>query len=142
MDEAAREHFEKVERGLAQHSSKSIHDPKIFGKLLVASDVEARLHGSSFLKLKLNWDRVRFWDVEGQPIEDPGTCPAAGAPCRGAAPSLADERPVRAPAGGPRRAAAGARANPGGLPVLRRRAKRQVAPGGTRRTAGRQVCQN
>ncbi|CAE7454802.1 pfh1 [Symbiodinium pilosum] len=51
-DETAREHFEKVER-----------------KLLVASEVEARLQsclktsqrGSSFLKLKLNWDRVRFF---------------------------------------------------------------------------------
>ena len=24
------------------------------------------------LKAKLNWDRVRFWDAEGQPLESPG----------------------------------------------------------------------
>ena len=88
-DDAAREHFEAVERKLAQElSSKSIHDPKIFGKLLVASEVEARLQsclktgqrGSSFLKLKLNWGRAHFWDVEGQPIEDPGDL--SGRECR------------------------------------------------------------
>ena len=69
-------------------SSKSMHDPKIFEKLLVASEVEARLQsclktsqrGSSFLKLKLNWDRVRFWDAEGQRIEDPGDL--SGRECR------------------------------------------------------------
>ena len=36
--------------------------------------------GSSFLKLKLNWDRAHFWDVEGQPIEDPGDL--SGRECR------------------------------------------------------------
>ncbi|CAE7844952.1 pfh1, partial [Symbiodinium sp. KB8] len=28
--------------------------------------------GSAFLKAKLNWDRARFWDADGQPLECPG----------------------------------------------------------------------
>ena len=65
--------------------SKSIHDPKIFGKLLVASEVEARLQsclktgqrGSSFLKLKLNTSGT--W--RASPSRTQGTCPAASAAC-------------------------------------------------------------
>ena len=126
-DDAAQNHFEAVERKLAQElSSKSIHDPKIFGKLIVASEVEARLQsclktgqrGSRFLKLKLNWDRAHFWGRGGPAHRGPrGPVRPRVPPVRGAAPSLADEPPVRPAAGGPRRAAAGARAERGGLPV-------------------------
>ena len=61
-------------------AAKSAHKPNIFNKALARPEIEARMQsclktsqrGSSFLKAKLNWDRVRFWDAEGQPLESPG----------------------------------------------------------------------
>ena len=57
-----------------------MRDSKIFGKGLAPHEVEARMQsclktsarGNSFVKFKLNWDRVRIWDASGQPLPDPG----------------------------------------------------------------------
>ncbi|CAE7882720.1 unnamed protein product [Symbiodinium necroappetens] len=75
------EFFEGLEHELVNLlAAKSAQEPKAFGKTLAASDVQARVQsclkasqrGGSFLKAKLNWDRVRFWDADGQPLESPG----------------------------------------------------------------------
>ena len=66
-----------------------MRDSKIFGKGLVPHEVEARMQsclktssrGNSFVKFKLNWDRVRIWDASGQPLPDPGDL--ASRSCRG-----------------------------------------------------------
>ena len=80
-DAAAADFFAGLERELVDRlAAKSAHEPKIFNKALARPEIEARMQsclktsqrGSSFLKAKLNWDRVRFWDGEGQPLESPG----------------------------------------------------------------------
>ena len=80
-DAAAADFFAGLERELVDRlAAKSAHEPKIFNKALARPEIEARMQsclktsqrGSSFLKAKLNWDRVRFWDAEGQPLESPG----------------------------------------------------------------------
>ncbi|CAE7547017.1 unnamed protein product [Symbiodinium natans] len=70
-----------VEKELASKLvAKSGRDPKVFGRSLSPAELEARLQsclktsqrGTPFLKTKLNWDRVRFWDTEGYPLQEPG----------------------------------------------------------------------
>ena len=69
-------------------SKHSFSDTKIFGKSLAPHEVEARMQscrrtsarGNSFLKFKLNWDRVRVWDPSGQPLQEFGDL--AGRSCK------------------------------------------------------------
>ena len=80
-DESVEQHFKVVEKELASKLvAKSGRDPKVFGRSLSPAELEARLQsclktsqrGTPFLKAKLNWDRVRFWDTEGYPLQEPG----------------------------------------------------------------------
>ena len=61
-------------------AEKTQQDSKILGKAYRADQLESRFlscikesqRGVRFLKAKLNWDRVRIWDVERNAIEEPG----------------------------------------------------------------------
>ena len=68
-DATAADFFTGLERELVDRlAAKSAHEPKIFNKALARPEIEARMQsclktsqrGSSFLKAKLNWDRVRL----------------------------------------------------------------------------------
>ena len=68
-DAAAADFFAGLERELVDRlAAKSAHEPNIFNKALARPEIEARMQsclktsqrGSSFLKAKLNWERVRF----------------------------------------------------------------------------------
>ena len=80
-NEAAAADLETLEKDVkSQLTQRSLGDAKIFGRYLTASDVEARFvsclktsaRGNSFIKLKVDLSRVRFWDAEQQPLEEPG----------------------------------------------------------------------
>ena len=80
-EETAVARLQEIERQVVELlSQQSLRDSKIFGKGLVPHEVEARMQsclktssrGNSFVKFKLNWDRVRIWDASGQPLPDPG----------------------------------------------------------------------
>ena len=65
---------------LAALAERTQKDSKILGKAYQADQLEARFvscqkqsqRGVPFLKAKLNWDRVRIWDADGEPIQEPG----------------------------------------------------------------------
>ncbi|OLP76162.1 hypothetical protein AK812_SmicGene43938 [Symbiodinium microadriaticum] len=65
---------------VAQLASRSMADPKLFGRMLTTQDTEGRFvsclktstRGNSFIKLKVCLDRVRLWDAQGQPLHEPG----------------------------------------------------------------------
>lgn len=88
-EETAGRELEELEQQVVQLLSKhSFSDTKIFGKSLAPHEVEARMQscrrtsarGNSFLKFKLNWDRVRVWDPSGQPLQEFGDL--AGRSCK------------------------------------------------------------
>ena len=88
-NEAAVADLETLEKDVkSQLTQRSLGDAKIFGRYLTASDVEARFvsclktsaRGNSFIKLKVDLSRVRFWDAEQQPLEEPGDL--AGRACK------------------------------------------------------------
>ena len=88
-EETAAQELEEIEQQVTQLlSQQSQSDTKIFGKALAPHEVEARLQscrktsarGNSFLKFKLNWDRVRVWDASGQELQEFGDL--AGRSCK------------------------------------------------------------
>ena len=60
-------------KALSEHSQR---DSRIFGKPFKPEEVKERMasavktstHGTEFLKLKLNWERVRLWGPEGEEL--------------------------------------------------------------------------
>ena len=81
QNEAAKADLEAIEKDIkGQLTQRCLHDSKIFGRYLTASDVEGRFvsclktssRGNSFIKLKVDLSRVHFWDADQQPLEDPG----------------------------------------------------------------------
>ena len=61
---------------MAQLASRTLADPKIFGRLLTTQDMESCLkkstRGNPFIKLKVCLDRVRLWDPDQQPLQELG----------------------------------------------------------------------
>ena len=79
--EAATAELAGLEKALvAQLASRTLADPKIFGRLLTAQDMESRFvsclkkstRGNPFIKLKVCLDRVSLWDPEQQPLQELG----------------------------------------------------------------------
>ena len=76
-DDAAKTFFreteERVTKALSEHS---LHDTRIFGKPLKPEEVKERMasavktstRGTEFLKLKLHYDKVRFWGPQGEEL--------------------------------------------------------------------------
>ena len=76
-DEAARAFFRETEelvtKALSEHSQR---DSRIFGKPLKPEEVKERLtsavktstRGTEFLKLKLNYDKMRLWGPDGEEL--------------------------------------------------------------------------
>ena len=102
--EAARAELAGFEKALvAQLASRTVADPKIFGRLLTTQDMESRFvsclkkstRGNPFIKLKLCLDRApvgsRAAASAGAGVPDQSAVQAA----RRAEAGLADERPVR-----------------------------------------------
>ena len=80
-NEAAAAELAGFEKTLvAQLASKSVADPKLFGRMLTPQDAESRFvsclktstRGNSFIKLKVCLDQVRLWDAQGQPLQEMG----------------------------------------------------------------------
>ena len=93
-NEAAAAELVGFEKALvAQLASRSMADPKLFGRMLTTQDTESRFvsclktstRGNSFIKLKVCLDRVRLWDAQGGPLHEPRDLT-----------NRDDERPVRA----------------------------------------------
>ena len=65
---------------VAQLASRSLADPKLFGRMLTTQDTESRFvsclktstRGNSFIKLKVCLDRVNLWDAQMQPLHELG----------------------------------------------------------------------
>ena len=65
---------------MAQLASRSMADPKLFGRMLTTQDTESRFvsclktstRGNSFIKLKVCLDRVNLWDAQMQPLHELG----------------------------------------------------------------------
>ena len=65
---------------VAQLASRSMADPKLFGRMLTTQDTESRFvsclktstRGNSFIKLKVCLDRVNLWDAQMQPLHELG----------------------------------------------------------------------
>ena len=113
--EAAAAELAGFEKALvAQLASRSMADPKLFGRMLTMQDTEGRFvsclktstRGNSFIKLKVCLDQVRLWDAQGQPLPEMGDL--TNREC-----NLDDERPVW-PAGG----GDGSHAEGGGTPAV------------------------
>ena len=76
-DEAARAFFRETEelvtKALSEHSQR---DSRIFGKPLKPEEVKERMasalktstRGTEFLKLKLNYDKMRLWGPDGEEL--------------------------------------------------------------------------
>ena len=80
-NEAAAAELAGFEKALvAQLASRSMADPKLFGRMLTTQDTEGRFvsclktstRGNSFIKLKVCLDQVRLWDAQGQPLPEMG----------------------------------------------------------------------
>ena len=58
----------------------SLSEPKVFGKFLTETDVKDRFQsclktsprGGSYLKLKMDWGRVRIWGPNQEELAEPG----------------------------------------------------------------------
>ena len=80
-NEAAAPELAGFEKTLvAQLASRSMADPKLFGRMLTTQDTESRfvsclktsMRGNSFIKLKVCLDRVNLWDAQMQPLHELG----------------------------------------------------------------------
>ena len=88
-DEGTRAHFRRVEvcfvRSLAALAQK---DTRLFGKPQTESKVKKRFlsclkanaRSETFLKTKMDWDRLRIWDPKGEVPKEPGEL--AGRECK------------------------------------------------------------
>ena len=81
LNEAAAAELAGFEKTLvAQLASRSMADPKLFGRMLTTQDTESRfvsclktsMRGNSFIKLKVCLDRVNLWDAQMQPLHELG----------------------------------------------------------------------
>ena len=89
LDEGTKSQLQEVERHLARSvSDLTTTDGRIFGKSLTQSEVLERLQscikansrGGSFLRVKMDWQRVRIWGALGEVVKDPGNL--AGRECK------------------------------------------------------------
>ena len=126
-EETAAQELEEIEKQVVQLlSQQSQSDTKIFGKALAPHEVEARLQscrktsarGNSFLKFKLNWDRVRVWDASGQELQEFGDLAGRSCKVRVDAPVLAHAAQLGHPHGGHGPDAHGGGASPDPVSVL------------------------
>ena len=126
-DEASTAQLQEIEQHLVRAlTALSLSEPKVFGKFLTETDVKDRFQsclktsprGGSYLKLKLDWGRVRIWGAQ------PGGAGGARRPRRQGvqgpvrAAGVGDVQPVRPTARGDRSAAQSLRGRRSGLPLL------------------------
>ena len=89
-DEASTAQLQEIEQHLVRAlTALSLSEPKVFGKFLTETDVKDRFqsclktspHGGSYLKLKLDWGRVRIWGPNQEELAEPGDLGASCARC-------------------------------------------------------------
>ena len=87
-DEASTAQLQEIEQHLVRAlTALSLSEPKVFGKFLTETDVKDRFQsclktsprGGSYLKLKLDWGRVRIWGPNQEELAEPGDL--SGASC-------------------------------------------------------------
>ena len=80
-DEASTAQLQEIEQHLVRAlTALSLSEPKVFGKFLTETDVKDRFQsclktsprGGSYLKLKLDWGRVRIWGPNQEELAEPG----------------------------------------------------------------------
>ena len=88
-DEASKAQLQEIEQHLVRAlTALSLSEPKVFGKFLTETDVKDRFQsclktsprGGSYLKLKMDWGRVRIWGPNQEELAEPGNL--AGRECR------------------------------------------------------------
>ena len=88
-DEASKAQLQEIEQHLVRAlTALSLSEPKVFGKFLTETDVKDRFQsclktsprGGSYLKLKLDWGRVRIWGPNQEELAEPGDL--AGRECK------------------------------------------------------------
>ena len=88
-DEASKAQLQEIEQHLVRAlTALSLSEPKVFGKFLTETDVKDRFQsclktsprGGSYLKLKMDWGRVRMWGPTQEELAEPGNF--AGRECR------------------------------------------------------------
>ena len=88
-DEASTAQLQEIEQHLVRAlTALSLSEPKVFGKFLTETDVQDRFQsclktsprGGSYLKLKLDWGRVRIWGPNQEELAEPGDL--AGRECK------------------------------------------------------------
>ena len=88
-DEASKAQLQEIEQHLVRAlTALSLSEPKVFGKFLTETDVKDRFQsclktsprGGSYLKLKMDWGRVRMWGPNQEELAEPGNL--AGRECR------------------------------------------------------------
>ena len=81
--------LQEIEQHLVRAlTALSLSEPKVFGKFLTETDVKDRFQsclktsprGGSYLKLKMDWGRVRIWGPNQEELAEPGNL--AGRECR------------------------------------------------------------
>ena len=88
-DEASKAQLQEIEQHLVRAlTALSLSEPKVFGKFLTETDVKDRFQSclktsprnGSYLKLKMDWGRVRIWGPNQEELPEPGDL--AGRECR------------------------------------------------------------
>ena len=88
-EEASKAQLQEIEQHLVRAlTALSLSEPKVFGKFLTETDVKDRFQsclktsprGGSYLKLKLDWGRVRIWGPNQEELAEPGDL--AGRECK------------------------------------------------------------
>ena len=89
-EEASKAQLQEIEQHLVRAlTALSLSEPKVFGKFLTETDVKDRFQsclktsprGGSYLKLKMDWGRVRIWGPIRRSWRSPATSPARSAGC-------------------------------------------------------------
>ena len=87
--QASTAQLQEIEQHLVRAlTALSLSEPKVFGKFLTETDVKDRFQsclktsprGGSYLKLKLDWGRVRIWGPNQEQLAEPGDL--AGRECK------------------------------------------------------------
>ena len=80
-DEASKAQLQEIEQHLVRAlTALSLSESKVFGKFLTETDVKDRFQsclktsprGGSYLKLKMDWGRVRMWGPNQEELAEPG----------------------------------------------------------------------
>ena len=134
-DEASKAQLQEIEQHLVRAlTALSLSEPKVFGKFLTEMDVKDRFQsclktsprGGSYLKLKMDWGRVRMWGPNQEELAEPGNL--AGRECRVRCELRADVQPVRPTARSDGSAAQNLRGRRSRVPLLEH--AQELAAGG------------